>query len=447
MKDWPRPKSVKSLRGFLGLTGYYRRFIKGYGILSKPLTQLLKRGQFTWNNEAENAFIQLKEVMSNTHVLAVPDFSKPLVIETDACNTGIGAVMMQNGQPIAFLSKALGPKHLGLSTYKKELLAVIIATQKWRSYLLGHHFIIRTDQEALKYLMEQKITIGLQQRWLSKLMGFDYSVLYKRGKENIVADALSSVVQDTAAQQLITELTINPAVVSGFSLSQGDLMKDGLKTDVSNFIKECTICQRNKVDHIHPLGFLQPIAIPEGAWESISLDFVEGLPKSKGKDTILVVVDRFTKYCHLIPLSHPYTASKVAQEVLDNVIKLHGLPQVIISDRDPIFISSFWKELFTSMGTKIKLSSAYHPQTDGQTERVNQCIEMFLRCIAGHKPTSWASWLSLAEWWYDTSHHSAINMSPYQALYAAPPPSVNFSFSRTKDVQVNDLLRERRDTQ
>lgn len=203
----------------------------------------------------------------------------------------------------------------------------------------------------------------------------------------------------------------------------------------------------NKVDHIHPLGLLQPIAIPDGACEAISLDFVEGLPRSHGKDTILVVVDRFTKYCHLIALSHPYTASKVAQEVLDNVVKLHDVPQIIISDRDTLFISSLWKELFTLMGTKIKLSTAYHPQTDDQTERVNQCIEMLLRCIAGHKPATWATWLSLAEWWYNTSHHSALNMSPYQALYFSPPPYVNFIFSRTEDLQVNDYLRDRRATQ
>lgn len=177
----------------------------------------------------------------------------------------------------------------------------------------------------------------------------------------------------------------------------------GLRADVTLFVKECITCQVNKSEHIKTPGKLQPIELPGNAWESISLDFIEGLPRSKGKDTILVIVDRFTKYYHLLPLTHPYIAVKVAQEVLDNVIKLHGMPQIIISDWDPIFISSFWKEMFTSLGTKVKLSSSYHPQTDGETERVNQCIEMFLRCIAGHKPGTWSSWLSLAEWWYNTS--------------------------------------------
>lgn len=161
----------------------------------------------------------------------------------------------------------------------------------------------------------------------------------------------------------------------------------GLRKDLAEFVKQCDVYQRNKHEHVLSPGLLQPIPIPNQAWEVITMDFVEGLPKSNGKDTILVTVDKFTKGCHLMALSHPYTASQVAQLVLDHVIKLHGTPKAIISDRDKIFISSFWKELFKAMGTQIKLSSAYHPQTDGQSERVNQCIEMYLRCMTGHKLT------------------------------------------------------------
>lgn len=160
-----------------------------------------------------------------------------------------------------------------------------------------------------------------------------------------------------------------------------------------------------------------------------------------------MVVDRFTKYCHLISLTHPYTASKIANEFLDSVVKLHGIPQAIISDHDPIFISTFWRELFTSLGTKIKLSTAYHPQTDGQTERVNQCIEMFLYCIAGHKPGTWPSWISLAKWWYNTSPHSALKMSPFQALYSTPPSSLNFTYHRSSDAAINEYLQDIRATQ
>jgi len=127
-------------------------------------------------------------------------------------------------------------------------------------------------------------------------------------------------------------------------------------------------------------------AIPEGAWQDLSIDFIEGLPKSEGYTMILVVVDRFTKYAHLIPIKHPYTAHTIAQSVFDNVVKLHGMPKTIISDRDKVFTSIFWKELFQLLGTQLMFSSAYHPQTDGQTERVNQCLEMYLRCVTYEAP-------------------------------------------------------------
>ncbi|KAL0361531.1 UNVERIFIED_CONTAM: putative mitochondrial protein [Sesamum radiatum] len=135
MKDWPAPTTVKALRGFLGLTGYYIKFIKRYSLISKPLTSLLKKDGFLWNEEAEAAFNKLKEVMCTAPVLALPDFSKPFVVETDACGKGIGAVLMHEGRPIAYLSKALAIKNLGLSTYEKEFLALLLVVTKWKHYL------------------------------------------------------------------------------------------------------------------------------------------------------------------------------------------------------------------------------------------------------------------------------------------------------------------------
>lgn len=173
------------------------------------------------------------------------------------------------------------------------------------------------------------------------------------------------------------------------------------------------------------------------------MDFVEGLPRSKGKDTILVIIDRLTKYCHLISLTHPYSALKVAQEVLNQVVKLHGVPSSIITDRGTIFMSSFWQELFKVMGTKSKMSSAYHPQTDGHTERLNQCIEMYLRCMTGQKPSEWANWLAMAEWWYNTSFHSSAGMTPYQALYNQLPPSICYQSAKCTDPVVSQFVNDR----
>jgi hypothetical protein len=155
---WQRPDNVKALRSFLGMTGYYRKFIKGYGVISKNLTELFKKGvPYIWNTEREESFQALKLALSSTPVLALPDFTQTFVIETDACSRGIGAVLLQNNHPIAFLSKALGPKHRGLSTYEKECLAILMAVDKWRQYLLHGEFIIRTDQRSLTHLDDKDL--------------------------------------------------------------------------------------------------------------------------------------------------------------------------------------------------------------------------------------------------------------------------------------------------
>ena len=163
-----------------------------------------------------------------------------------------------------------------------------------------------------------------------------------------------------------------------------------MKHDIRKYIDACNICQQAKVEHTKTPGTLQPLPIPTHAWTIISLDFVEGLPKSQKFDTILVVIDKFTKYGHFIPLSHPYTAFTVAQLFINHVYKLHGLPQVIISDRDKVFTSALWRELFKMSDTTLNMSSSYHPQTDGQTKRLNQCLETYLRCMVHACPTKWS---------------------------------------------------------
>ena len=163
--------------------------------------------------------------------------------------------------------------------------------------------------------------------------------------------------------------------------------------------------------------------MPDTIWSEISMDFIEGLPKSKGYTVILVVVDRLSKYAHFLPLAHPFTAMTVAQSFMDNIYKLHGLPKSIVSDRDKIFTSNFWRELFKLLGTQLNLSTAYHPQTDGQTEVLNRCLQTYLRCMASEKPREWSHWLPLAEWWYNTTFHSTIQTTPYEAVYGQPAPS------------------------
>jgi hypothetical protein len=161
---------------------------------------------------------------------------------------------------------------------------------------------------------------------------------------------------------------------------------------------------------------LQPLKRPKGVWQEISIDFIEGLPKSAGYDFILVIVDRFTKYAQFIPLKHPYSASSVARAVFNTIVKLHGMLVSIVLDRDKVFTSKFWTDLFALFDTKLNMSTAYHPESDAQTERVNQSLEMYLRCAIHDTPKKWYSWLPLAEFWYNTLYHSAIGCSPFKAL-------------------------------
>jgi transposase InsO family protein len=177
---------------------------------------------------------------------------------------------------------------------------------------------------------------------------------------------------------------------------------------VQEFVRACSTCQRYKSEHLHSAGLLLPLPVPSAVWADIALDFVEALPRVNGKTVILFVVDRFSKYCHFIPLAHPYTTETVAQAFFTDIVRLHGVPQSIVSDRDPVFTSTFWQELMRLMGTKLHMTSAFHPQSDGQTEAANRVIVMYLRCFTGDRPRQWLRWLPWAEYTYNTAYQTSL---------------------------------------
>jgi hypothetical protein len=408
---------------------------------------------------------------------------------------------------LAFTSKQLSEKNLGKPIYEKEMLAILHAVELWRPYLLGQRFQIKTDHQSLKYFLEQRISSQEQQKWVTKLFVYDYEIIYKKGKDNVVADALSRKyedegslfslsfivpdwlqavhqewLQDPKSSHLIQQLKNKAPAPPGYSWLQDELRYkgrlylskqsklkstvlselhatptvghsgftktydrvkrsffwDGMKQDIRQFVAECEVCQRNKGETVKSPGTLQPLPIPPDIWKDISMDFITGLPKSGNKSVIMVVVDRLSKYAHFCALPHPFTASTVAQIFMDQVFKLHGMPKSIVSDRDPTFTSNFWQELFKLQGTQLHLSSAYHPQTDGQTEVVNKCLETYLRCFASEKQHQWAQWLPLAEWWYNTTYHTATRMTPFEAVYGQKPPSVLSYLPGTSKVQAVD---------
>lgn len=328
------------------MTGYYRRFICQYGVLSKPLTQLLKRNtRFQWTQVEQQAFETLKTALVNAPVLALPDFSRQFTIETNASDHGMGAVLMQDGHPISYLSKAFCDKNKGLSTYEKEYMAVLLAVDKWRSYLQHQEFILKIDHRSLTFLTDQITSTKLQQKAMLKLMDLKFKIQYKQGHTNSAADALSrmpesectvtaiSVVQPTWMQVLqegymedeeaklkLSALSIQSPNDKGYSLVNGiikcrDRIWVGknalaqrhilqalhssalgghsgvnatyhrikslfawpqLKNSVTEYVQACQIYQQAKTEHTKLPRLLQPFPIPTQAWQSVSLDFIEG---------------------------------------------------------------------------------------------------------------------------------------------------------------------------
>ncbi|GJS18672.1 retrotransposable element Tf2 [Tanacetum coccineum] len=332
-----------------------RRFIKGYASISQPLTMLLKKNAFQWNPKAEKAFEKLQQAMIQSPVLALPNFDEEFVIEIDA--SGIG------------------------------------------------HFKIRIDHFSLKYVLDQRLTTPFQSKWLPKLLGFDDEIEYKKGADNAAAE-----LKD---KEFFSVCWLDKTLVNSKYVWQNDQLRRKDKWVVGKDLE----LRKKLIDHFHgsagcgwPLwssgyhkktyrllllegfeengqgmGLLQPLPIPDKIWQDLSMDFIESLPMSQGKSSLLVVVDRLSKYAHFLPLAHPYTASQVAQLFLDNVYKLHGLPKTI-------------------------------------TEIVNKCLESYLRCMTGEPPKDWVKWVPLAEYWYNTNYHSVLDTTPYEVVYGQTPP-------------------------
>ncbi|WVZ89414.1 hypothetical protein U9M48_035826 [Paspalum notatum var. saurae] len=191
-----------------------------------------------------------------------------------------------------------------------------------------------------------------------------------------------------------------------------------MKREIAKYVSECDVCQRVKADHLKPAGMLQPLAVPAWKWEDIHMDFIVGLPRTqKGYDSIWVIIDRFTKSAHFIPVKTTYRAKQYAELYISRIVSLHGVPLTITSDRGSLFLSRFWEQLQTALGTNIIHSSAYHPQTSGQVERVNQILEDMLRACALTFSTKWNECLPLAEFAYNNSYQKSLDMAPFEALY------------------------------
>ncbi|GJY80363.1 putative nucleotidyltransferase, ribonuclease H [Tanacetum coccineum] len=507
---WPRPTSVTEVRSFLGLAGYYRRFVDGFSRLALPLTKLMRKGEkFVWNDEREKSFEELKQRLVSAPILTLPSGSGGFQIYSDASKKGLGCVLMQHGKVIAYASRQLKPYEVNYPTHDLELAAVVFALKIWRHYLYGESCDIFTDHKSLKYIFTQRELNMRQRRWLELLKDYDTNIQYHPGKANVVADALSrksgmiagikveeEIIRDLerldielcvrgqngfwaslrvepnlisqikAAQKddgeiwaiiqnldkqtefhvdsdgilwqgtklcvpedpALREVLMTEAHSSPFSIHPGstkmyhDLKQhfwwSGMKRDVATFVSKCLVCQQVKIEHQRASGLLQPLEIPVWKWDEISMDFVTGLPRTQRKhDAIWVVVDRLTKTAHFLPIRKDFSISRLAEMFQQEIVRLHGTPSAIVSDRDPRFTSRFWKGLQNAWGTRLKFSTAFHPETDGQSERTIQTLEDMLRSCALEWTGNWDDYICLVEFAYNNSWHASIKCAPFEMLY------------------------------
>ena len=536
VKDWPRPESKTQVRSFLGLTGYYRKFIQGYSEVALPLTELTRQSTaFDWKDGHQQAFDRLKQALANAPVLAHADEKLPYTIHTDASGFAVSAVLSQDQgqgrQPIAYFSRKMNDAERRYPVHEQELLAIVLAVEQWRCYLHGspHPAMIFTDHQSLRWLSTQPTLSQRQARWVERLQEFVFRVQYIQGKDNKVADALSrradyereaaaeaeahkdsagaqqrlqlceataaaenasaaaaaaaeekqpeeqksvsgrvsidatpllAQVKSAAALDDEYQLRLSKAGQMGLQVRDGLLFTEdgilhlpssrdiqrqflheihdtatgghlgvnktlrklrqrvywyGMDRDVAQYVVSCVTCSTSKASQQAPAGKLVPLPIPHRPWETIGMDFVGPLPRTRSfHDTILVVVDKLTKMIHLVATNQSVTAQQTAKLVLREVVRLHGVPSSIISDRDPRFTSLFWQALWKQLNTQLKMSTAYHPQTDGQTERANRVVEDMLRAFVNLHRDDWDEHLATVEFAYNSSPHTSTGFTPFE---------------------------------
>ncbi|GJS86909.1 reverse transcriptase domain-containing protein [Tanacetum coccineum] len=434
VKNWKTPESSTEIRSFLGLAGYYRRFIENFSKIAKPLTLLTQKNKtYVWGDEQDEAFRILKEKLCNAPVLALPDGPDDFVVYCDASKQGFGCVLMQRGKVIAYASRQLKKHEKNYTTHDLELGAVVFALKIWRHYLYGTKSVIYTDHKSLQYIFDQKDLNMRQRRWIELLSDYECEIKYHPGKANVVADALSRK-ERLKPRRASKDLKAPAEWLRGLETHFEQRNDGGIYFFDRIWIPSVGGVRKLIMDEAHTSRYsIHPGAdkmyhdlrdlywwpeIPEWKWEKITMDLVTKLPRSSGGyDAIWVIVDRLTKSAHFLPIREDYKTEKLARIYINEIVARHGVPVSIISDRDGRFASHLWQALQEALGTKLHMSTAYHPETDGQSERTIQTLEDMLRACVMDFGGSWDAHLPLVEFSYNNSYHASIKCAPFEALY------------------------------
>ncbi|KAJ1045286.1 hypothetical protein NDA10_004082 [Ustilago hordei] len=422
VKEWPMPESIHDIQRFLGFANFYRRFIAHFARIAKPLTALVKPierfKKFELPEEAQQAFHKLIQAFTSAGVLQHFDYHLPTRLETDASDFAIAGVLKQEHEgrwhPVAFYSRKMSSAEKNYEIHDKELLAVYRPGDKGGE---PDALTRRTDMQPAGEEQDHNVRQLLPPRVFKETADHDSLLVAPMiSMESIASKGLKDLVQifQPLDQELQEIHRKKPFEV------RDDLWYSGGRLVIPKVIMP------GRTNNRHSRSAKEPLATPDRPWGSISLDFIEGLPTSKKYDSktydsILVIVDRLTKFAILAPTHKTVTAKQTAVLLYGHMVRLFGYPDHMVSDRGRQFISGAWKAFAEQMGVKHSLSTAYHPQTDGQTERVNQVIEQYLRMYCNYEQNDWANLLDTAAFVYNNTVHNSIGVSPFFACYGWNP--------------------------
>nr|GEY43145.1 hypothetical protein [Tanacetum cinerariifolium] len=414
---YPLPRIDDLFDQLQGLAGYYRRFIEDFSKIARPMTNLTQKSvKYDWGEKVDVAFHRLKQKLCSAPILALPEGSENFVVYCNASQKVFGTVLMQKEKVIAYASRQLKVHEMNYTIHNLELSAVVFALKMWRHYLYGTKCVVFTDHKSLQHILDQKELNMRQRRWLELLSDYDSEIRYHPGKANIVADTLSR--KERIKPLNFRALIMHESHKSKYSINPGldkmyqDLKRlywwPNMKVDIATDVSKCLTCAKVKAKYQKPSGLL----------ENITMDFMTKLSKTtNGQDTIWVVVDRLTKSAYFLPMREDDSLEKLTRQYLKEVVSRHGVPVLIIFDRDRRFTSHFWWSLHKVLGTQLDMSIAYHPQTDGQSERTIQTLKDMLRVCVLDFGKSWDRRLPLVEFSYNNSYHTSIKAAPFEALY------------------------------
>ncbi|GKA47564.1 putative reverse transcriptase domain-containing protein [Tanacetum coccineum] len=361
----------------------------------------------TYRGEIEEAAFQLiKQKLCSAPILALPKGSENFIVYYDASHKGLGAVLMQNEKVIAYASRQLKIYEKNYTTHNLELEAVVFALKMWIHYLYGTRRTIFTDHKSLQHILDQKELNMKTWRWLVLLSIMIVTSAYQPRKERLKPRADGTLCLNKKSWLPcygdLRTLVMHESHKSKYSIHPGsdkmyqDLKQlywwPNMKADIATYVSKCLTCSKVKAEHQKPSGLLVQPEIPEWKWEKITMDFVTKLPKTtNGYDTIWVIVDHLTKSAHFLPMR----------------------------ETDPMekFTSLFWKALNKALGTRLDMSTTYHPEIDGQSERTIQTLEDMLRACVLEFGKNWDRHLPLVEFSYNNSYHTSIKAAPFEALY------------------------------